>query len=457
MTAAERFAAWALALDLDERAAGRRRGREAARARRPRLRARRARARHRRRGPHGDGGARRRAGGVGDRARRRAARGERRLRQRDALPRPRLRRHALRLGVARLHGRRAGRARGRARRAARAAASCSRRSSPATRSSRASAWRRPAPSTSAASTRPRSAGSSARRPRPRASRGLATADAASALGIAGSMALGAVRVPRRRHRDEADPSRLGGARRAARGAAGGARRRGACRACSEGRFGVFHAFVGTRHRPRAAARRPRRAVGDAADRVQAVPGVPLHPRLARGDRIAPRRPRPRRDRGRRRDRARAGRARSCSSRRRRRWRRAPTTRASSASSTRPRRCSSTAASASATYTPEALADPRVLGLARKVRYETKEYASYPAAFPGGVLIRLRDGRTLEADMPHQLGAPGEPDERDAGAREVPRERGLARRRPRAAGGDGPGARGAPRTCAGCSPRQGVAA
>jgi 2-methylcitrate dehydratase PrpD len=62
----------------------------------------------------------------------------------------------------------------------------------------------------------------------------------------------------------------------------------------------------------------------------------------------------------------------------------------------------------ATYTPEALADPRVLDLARKVRYETKEYASYPAAFPGGVRLRLRDGRLLEADFAHQLGAPGNP-------------------------------------------------
>jgi 2-methylcitrate dehydratase PrpD len=61
-----------------------------------------------------------------------------------------------------------------------------------------------------------------------------------------------------------------------------------------------------------------------------------------------------------------------------------------------------------TYTPEALNDSRVLELARKVRYETKEYASYPAAFPGGVRIRLRDGRTLEADFPHQLGAPENP-------------------------------------------------
>jgi len=62
----------------------------------------------------------------------------------------------------------------------------------------------------------------------------------------------------------------------------------------------------------------------------------------------------------------------------------------------------------ATYTPDALADERVLGLARKVRYETKEYPSYPAAFPGGVRIALRDGRTLEADFPYQLGAPENP-------------------------------------------------
>ncbi len=61
-----------------------------------------------------------------------------------------------------------------------------------------------------------------------------------------------------------------------------------------------------------------------------------------------------------------------------------------------------------TYTPEALADERVLGLARQVRYETKDYASYPGAFPGGVRIGLRDGRTLEADLPYQLGAPENP-------------------------------------------------
>ena len=62
----------------------------------------------------------------------------------------------------------------------------------------------------------------------------------------------------------------------------------------------------------------------------------------------------------------------------------------------------------ATYTPEALADAEVRDLAAKVRYETKEYESYPAAFPGGVRIVLNDGRTLEADLPYQLGAPENP-------------------------------------------------
>jgi len=60
------------------------------------------------------------------------------------------------------------------------------------------------------------------------------------------------------------------------------------------------------------------------------------------------------------------------------------------------------------YSDEAIADPPVLDLARRVRYETKEYATYPAAFPGGVLIRLRDGRVLEAELPHQRGGPENP-------------------------------------------------
>ena len=62
----------------------------------------------------------------------------------------------------------------------------------------------------------------------------------------------------------------------------------------------------------------------------------------------------------------------------------------------------------ASYTDEAIADPRVLELTKRVRYETRDYPSYPAAFPGGVRIRTRDGRTLEADFPHQRGGPENP-------------------------------------------------
>jgi 2-methylcitrate dehydratase PrpD len=60
------------------------------------------------------------------------------------------------------------------------------------------------------------------------------------------------------------------------------------------------------------------------------------------------------------------------------------------------------------YSEEEIGDPRVLALAGKVRHETKEYASYPAAFPGGVRIRTKDGRTLEADAPYQRGGPENP-------------------------------------------------
>jgi 2-methylcitrate dehydratase PrpD len=60
------------------------------------------------------------------------------------------------------------------------------------------------------------------------------------------------------------------------------------------------------------------------------------------------------------------------------------------------------------YSDEAIADPQVLALAAKVRHETREYDSYPAAFPGGVRIRTTDGRTLEADLPYQRGGPENP-------------------------------------------------
>jgi 2-methylcitrate dehydratase PrpD len=60
------------------------------------------------------------------------------------------------------------------------------------------------------------------------------------------------------------------------------------------------------------------------------------------------------------------------------------------------------------YSDGAIADRAVLALAAKVRHESREYESYPAAFPGGIRIRTTDGRTFEADLPHQRGAPENP-------------------------------------------------
>jgi 2-methylcitrate dehydratase PrpD len=61
-----------------------------------------------------------------------------------------------------------------------------------------------------------------------------------------------------------------------------------------------------------------------------------------------------------------------------------------------------------TYTDEAILDEEVLRLAAKVRYEVKDYETFPRALPGGVRIRLRDGRELLAELPYQRGGPENP-------------------------------------------------
>ena len=102
-----------------------------------------------------------------------------------------------------------------------------------------------------------------------------------------------------------------------------------------------------------------------------------------------------------------------------------------------------------TYTPEALDDARVLELARKVRYETKEYASYPAAFPGGVRIRAAGrARSLEADFPYQLGAPENPMSADQVRAKFRENAALAGGSFDGAGGGDPHARGAGRPARG---------
>lgn len=60
------------------------------------------------------------------------------------------------------------------------------------------------------------------------------------------------------------------------------------------------------------------------------------------------------------------------------------------------------------FTDEAIADAEVLALARKVRYETREYPTYPQAFPGGVRVTLTSGETFESDFPYQKGGPENP-------------------------------------------------
>jgi 2-methylcitrate dehydratase PrpD len=60
------------------------------------------------------------------------------------------------------------------------------------------------------------------------------------------------------------------------------------------------------------------------------------------------------------------------------------------------------------FTDEAITDPGVLAVAAKVRYETRDYPTYPQAFPGGTTVVLADGTRFEADLPHQKGGPENP-------------------------------------------------
>jgi 2-methylcitrate dehydratase PrpD len=54
----------------------------------------------------------------------------------------------------------------------------------------------------------------------------------------------------------------------------------------------------------------------------------------------------------------------------------------------------------------------VLEQAEKVTYSVHDYATWPAAFPGGDRISMRDGAVHEAQQEHQLGGPENPMARD---------------------------------------------
>jgi 2-methylcitrate dehydratase PrpD len=54
---------------------------------------------------------------------------------------------------------------------------------------------------------------------------------------------------------------------------------------------------------------------------------------------------------------------------------------------------------------DAIGDADVLAVAAKVAYETRAYPTYPGAFPGGIRVALRSGETLEGELLYQPGAP----------------------------------------------------
>jgi 2-methylcitrate dehydratase PrpD len=55
------------------------------------------------------------------------------------------------------------------------------------------------------------------------------------------------------------------------------------------------------------------------------------------------------------------------------------------------------------FTESAVADPRLVAVAQKVRYVIDPDNPYPNEYTGHVKIVLRDGRTLEARQPHLRG------------------------------------------------------
>jgi hypothetical protein len=57
---------------------------------------------------------------------------------------------------------------------------------------------------------------------------------------------------------------------------------------------------------------------------------------------------------------------------------------------------------------EAIVERDVLELAARVDYEQRTYAAAPDAFPGGVRVRTRDGRVLEAEPRRQRGGADNP-------------------------------------------------
>jgi 2-methylcitrate dehydratase PrpD len=235
--------------------------------------------------------------------------------------------------------------------------------------------------------------------------------ATSALGIAGSMASGifaylADGTPTKPiHPGWAAHGAHIATRLAHHGAAGP-------RSVFDAQFGIYHAYLGIEPGsvgPRRSARGSREPLGNAADRVQALPDLPLHPRR--------RRRRSRRGggahlRGGRDRRGRRQRAGALGADRARARRREEGTEVEYEG-----KFSLQYAVASmlvrghvgvTDFTEAAIADPDVLALAAKVSHEPRDFATYPEAFPGAAQVVLASGETLERELPFQKGAPENP-------------------------------------------------
>lgn len=61
-----------------------------------------------------------------------------------------------------------------------------------------------------------------------------------------------------------------------------------------------------------------------------------------------------------------------------------------------------------TFEEPSISDPRILGLAERVRYEIDPDTAFPRFFPGWVIILTRDGERREKRVPFNRGGPGNP-------------------------------------------------
>ena len=64
------------------------------------------------------------------------------------------------------------------------------------------------------------------------------------------------------------------------------------------------------------------------------------------------------------------------------------------------------------FSPERIQDERLLALAARVRYTVTQASTFPKSFPGRLVIRMRDGRVLEAEEPFNRGSAENPLGRD---------------------------------------------